>query len=288
MRDDLPLPGRDYAVAGLRLHAVTCGPDDDTAIVLIHGFPTSSYLWRDTIRDLCEARGGDQLVIAPDLVNLGRSERPHRRVGLAEQARLIQALLDELEIARWTVIDHGLGGAVAVHLAALEPVRTAGLGLIASPLHADTWPVRSVIPLLVPGAGALAGPSTRLMPRLGRRILAQALGAEASQPRVDAYLEPLLAPGGGRGLADFAAAVDLDAAQAAWEIVRAAPPPSLIMWGTDDTVHNVSYGRRLADELPSAAWVPVTGAGHLLPEEQPQRVAEEIAGFMSELADQPH
>lgn len=284
MRDDLPLPGRDYAIEGVRLHAVTCGPDDDNAVVLIHGFPTSSYLWRDTIRDLCEARAGEQLAIAPDLVHLGRSERPHRRVGLAEQARLIVALLHELEVGRWTVVGHGLGGAVAVHIAVLEPARTVGLGLIASPVHADVWPVRAVVPLLVPGAGAVAGPGMRLAPRLGRRMLAQSLGAEASGPRIDAYLEPLLGPGGGRGLADFAAAVDLEATQAAWEIVRAAPPPSLIMWGTEDSVHSVSYGRRVADELPDAAWVPVTGAGHLLPEERPERVAEEIAGFVAELA----
>ena len=48
-------------------------------------------------------------------------------------------------------------------------------------------------------------------------------------------------------------------------------------------MHSIAYGRRLADELPGAGWVPLAGRGHLLPEECPERIAEELAGFRAEL-----
>ncbi|MBA2530143.1 MAG: alpha/beta hydrolase, partial [Euzebyales bacterium] len=85
-------------------------------------------------------------------------------------------------------------------------------------------------------------------------------------------------------LVDALAAVDMAATEAAWVLLRSAPPPTLVLWGEDDAVHTTAYGRRLAGELPGAAWVPVTGAGHLLPTERPERVAEELAAFAAEVA----
>jgi pimeloyl-ACP methyl ester carboxylesterase len=101
---------------------------------------------------------------------------------------------------------------------------------------------------------------------------------------VDTYVAPLLRPHGVHGLLTFIDAVDLQAARSAWEIVCAKPPPSLVVWGSLDRVFNPSYGRRLVSELAGAAWVPVAGAGHLLPQERPERCAEELAGFVAEIA----
>ena len=70
---------------------------------------------------------------------------------------------------------------------------------------------------------------------------------------------------------------------AALEVVAAAPPPTLVLWGGDDARLTPAYGARVAAIIPGATWVPVADAGHLLPVERPERVAEEIAGFLSEL-----
>jgi pimeloyl-ACP methyl ester carboxylesterase len=118
-------------------------------------------------------------------------------------------------------------------------------------------------------------------------VLARSLTTtfESFSPReVDRYVAPLLRPHGVQGLLAFIDAVDLDAARDGWEIVRAAPPPSLVLWGSHDRVFNPSYGRRVAAELGDAGWVPIAGAGHLLPQERPERCAEELAGFVAEVA----
>lgn len=293
MRDAHPLPGADVVVVGvdgtpLRLHLVSHGGAGGTPVLLLHGVPTSSYLWRDVVRDL----GHERRCLAPDLVGTGASERPatRRPYALDAQARALLRLLDEQGVERVTVVGHNLGGSIAVHLAAFAPERVSGLVLLAAPVHADVWPVPPALPLLVPGLGELEARLARWAPGLAHRALARALGTDLSDREAACYLRPLRDPAGAAGLVALVRSADLRAVEASLRIVRADPPPALVLWGERDRVLSTAYGRRLTGELPGAAWVPVAEAGHLLPQERPERVAEEIAAFVADLpagADAP-
>lgn len=284
MRDPHPLPGSDHVVDGRRIHVLRHGRSGKASLplLLLHGLPTSSYLWRDVMRDLEH----DVSTVAPDLLGLGRSEKP-RVAGydLPAQARMLLGLLDSLGIERVVVAGHVLGGAAAIHLAELAPERVAGLALLGTPVHPDAWPVPAALPLTLPGLGWAYASVAARAPALARRLLAGGLGATGVLPPevLRRYAAPLLSPDGVRGLVRFAQSVDLAATKAAWDRVRAAAPPTLLLWGTEDRVHSIAYGRRLADESPSASWVPLAERGHLLPEECPERIAEELAGFMAEI-----
>jgi len=292
MRTRLAAHAADHVVDGIRLRATTYGGPGDgldhaPAVLLLHGFATSSQLWRKVAPEMAAGAEDDLHVIAPDLAQLGDSERTSRRIDLSTHARLMLGLLDSMDVDRVVVVGHGLGGAVAVHLAALGGPRVAGLALLDSPLHADAWPVAGALPMLVPGVRAICARALPIVPRLAEWVLAGAVGRGsdvAGLRPLDRYVEALRAPGAARGLMQFLAAVDPVATEAAWHIVRAGPPPTLVMWGADDRVHSISYGRRVAGEIPSAAWVPVAGAGHLLPEERPERVAEELVAFHAEIS----
>ena len=124
----------------------------------------------------------------------------------------------------------------------------------------------TVAPRLV---AALAGPT--------------GVGEAPPDAELSAYTAALTAPDGPRGLRDVVSAVDPAAATAALGVVRADPPPTLVLWGEEDTRLPTEYGAGLASAIPGAVWVPVAGAGHLLPTERPERVAEEIAGFLADL-----
>jgi haloalkane dehalogenase len=281
--DQHPLPGEDLVVRGVRLRVARYGRSDALPVLAIHGLPTSGYLWHGVMRDL----GRRRLVVAPDLIGLGWSERPATGpYGLQDQAALLASLLDDLDLPRVAVAGHDLGGAVAVHLAVARPERVAALLLFDSPLTADCWPVPQVLPLLPPGLGEICIGALRRTPTLARLLLGRALaaggGGRLSQRAVRNYLGPLLGPEGGAGLLRFVRAVDLAAAEAALEVLVVEPPPTLIGWGELDHLHSPAYGRHLAARIPGAVWTPISGAGHLLPQERPERVAEEIAGFLGE------
>ena len=271
-------------------------------VLLLHGPGTSAYLWRDVARDLSFSHA----CIAPDLAGLGASERPRARGAYrpAAQAHILLALLDALGHDRVAVAGHDLGGSIAVQLAAIAPRRVAALVLVSAPVHRDAWPVPAALPFLLPGAGAryaeLVGTLPALAARTARsltgergdgespRCRAAAAGADGVPPgRQSLHLAGLHRRDGWRGVAHFLRAVDGPALQAAWDHVREAPPHLLVLWGDDDPIRHPSYGRRLAREVPDAVWVPVSGAGHLLPAERPERVAEEIAGFLAEIPTEP-
>ena len=240
--------------------------------------PATSYLWRDVARDL----ELDHRCVMPDLPGSGGSEQPESRKGYAvhAQAQLLCGLLDLLGLTRVAVVAGGVAGLMAIELAALDPGRVAALVLTGTVLHADSWPVAGVLPFLPPGAGEVAMARLRRK-KNARRRLATLLSAEDG-PDLDHYLEPLMQPGGGRSLLRLLRSVDMGLTRGSLELVAASPPPTLVLWGTEDGLLSPEYGRRVASEL-NATWVPIAGAGHLVARDRPERVAEEISAFLADL-----
>jgi pimeloyl-ACP methyl ester carboxylesterase len=284
MRDEHPLPGTDHVVDGVRLHVVHHGSGDGLPVLLLHGVPTSSYLWRDVQRDLEH----HHRTYAPDLVGLGCSERPPGRYDFQTQAQLLLGLADALGLDRFAVAGHDVGGGVALHLTALARERVAALVLLDSPVHADVWPVPQVRALQAPLLGEAQAAAFRLVPDVASWVVATSLrrGLRASSlsGKVLAhYVGPLSGGDGTRGLLSFVRAFDPQATEAALALVAADPPPALVLWAADDAFFSSAVARRVAGDLPGASLVEVSDAGHFLPEDRPERVAEEIAAFLAEV-----
>lgn len=285
MRDDHALPGTDHVVDGVRLHVVHHGSGNGLPVLLLHGMPTSSYLWRDVQRDL----GHGHRTYAPDLVGLGCSERPaSARYGFGAQAALLLALADDLGLDRFAVAGHDVGGGVAAHLTALARERVAAFVVLDAPLYAELWPIPIVRAMGAPLAGEVQTAALRLVPGAGARVLGTLLhrGLRAtalSGKALDHYVAPLLSGDGSRGMLSLIRAFDPEATEAAFALVRSDPPPSLVLWASDDVWFSTAVGRRVAADLPGSSYVEIADAGHFLPEDRPERVAEEIAAFLGEI-----
>lgn len=119
---------------GLRFHVVDEG--QGTPVVLLHGFPDTSYLWRNQIAALVSA---GYRAIAPDLRGRGKSERPEK----VEDYRLtrivadVAGIMDGLGIERAHVIGHDWGAATAWLFASLMPQQVDRL-IVASVPHPST------------------------------------------------------------------------------------------------------------------------------------------------------
>lgn len=285
MRDEHPLPGTDHLVDGSRLHVVRHGAGAGLPLLLLHGFPTSSYLWRDVQRDLEHQHE----TYAPDLLGFGQSERPAAgRYDLASQAELMLGLLDELGLQRVGIVAHDIGAGVGVHLAAAAPERVAALVLANPPLHADAWPITDVSSLGLPLLGPAQLLALRASGPLGRRYLGWKLGrgltSEQLTPRrLDRYVTPLLTSEGAASLVAVVRALDPESVESALRVVCREAPPTLVLWGEGDPFHSPAYGRRVASDIPGSTYVLISDAGHFLPEDRPERVAEEVAAFVAEL-----
>ena len=105
---------------GLRFHVVEAG--EGTPVLLLHGFPDTSYLWRHQIAALA---GAGYRAIAPDMRGRGRTDRPTAVAdyALPMMVRDVAALLDALDVRRAHVVGHDWGAAVAWLVGSLLPDR---------------------------------------------------------------------------------------------------------------------------------------------------------------------
>ena len=138
IRPDFPYTARYAEVLGSRMHYIDAGAGDP--IVLLHGNPTSSYLWRGIIPYLTPLGR----CVAPDLIGMGKSDKPDIGYRLEDHARYLDAFLgDVLRLDRITFVLHDWGGALGLYYARRNPEKVKGIAFmeaIVRPFTWDDWP----------------------------------------------------------------------------------------------------------------------------------------------------
>jgi haloalkane dehalogenase len=119
---------------GLRMHYVDEGPRDAAPVLLLHGQPTWSFLYRRVIADLAAA---GHRAIAPDLIGFGRSDKPtdHTAHSLAAHIGWMQALVTALDLRDVTLVCQDWGGPIGLGVLAREPERFARVVATNTILH---------------------------------------------------------------------------------------------------------------------------------------------------------
>jgi pimeloyl-ACP methyl ester carboxylesterase len=218
-------------------------------------------------------------VIAVDFPGFGESEKPPSKkfnYGVGAFSEAIFDLFAGLGLSRAHLLGHGVGGAVALKMAARHPESVARLALIA--------------PLVHP-AGAGWGARTLLAPILGSVLLLQVIGKgsfarlyrerinpDISLKSLEEYYSSLSEPASrGALLQTLRSSQDTQSLIADSRIVRA---PSLILWGRDDRLFPVEHGRFLSREMPSAG-LELFSCAHAPHEQRPEETARALSIFYS-------
>jgi len=130
---EYPFSPRRVEVLGSRMSFIDEGEGDP--IVFLHGNPTWSYVWRNVIphvKDLSRC-------IAPDLIGMGRSEKPDIPYRFADHARYLAAFLDALSLDRITFVIHDWGSALGFDWAMRHPERVRGLAFMEFITPVPSW-----------------------------------------------------------------------------------------------------------------------------------------------------
>lgn len=261
-----------FADDGTRIDVSVDGRERAAAVVLIHGFPMTRAIWDAQMETLVTS----SRVLRPDLRGAGTSSVPDGPYLMERLAADIATLLDSLGIERAALAGHSMGGYVALAFARMFTERITRLALVASRLRADT-----------PQEAA------------ARYALADRVEREGSvDPVIEAYLPKLLAP------ETFAARDEVVERTAA--IARQnAPPgiaatlrglalrvtsediaedleiPVLVVAGGADCVVSLDEARCVAGRFPRGELVVCARAGHLPMLEEPECVADALAGWLT-------
>lgn len=124
-RHDFPYASNYVEVLGSKMHYVDTG-GDGSVVVMIHGQPTWSYLWRNVIPHVEK----DHRVIALDLIGFGKSDKPDIDYLATDHARYLQGFMDSLELNDITLVVHDWGSMLGFDFAAKNPARVKAIAFM--------------------------------------------------------------------------------------------------------------------------------------------------------------
>ena len=261
---------------GYAMHYVDEGEGEP--ILLLHGEPTWSYLWRNVIPQLPGRK------VAPDLIGFGRSDKPEE-IGWYSYDRHVAsvvALVEHLDLRALTLVVHDWGGPIGLRFAVEHPDRVARLVVLNTAIGggrapSETWlrfrdAVRSAGGELDIGRLVEAGTSQGLSDEV-REAYAGCFPTPASKAGALAF--PELVPAEPEH-------PNTEPMNRVRDALRSFDKPALVVWGADDRVLPLPVAEMFVELLPNAEGpVAIEGASHFLQEDKPDEVAGAIREFLA-------
>jgi haloalkane dehalogenase len=278
---DYPFAPRYLDFDGMRLHRVDEGRG--APVLLLHGEPTWSYLYRAVIPRVVAARAR---AIAPDLFGFGRSDKwtDDGRYSYAMHVASMERLVETLDLRGLTLVVHDWGGPIGLRLATRHPDRIARLVVLNTGLFGGAEPLSDGLQAW--RAYVARTPDLPVGQVIRRAAADRSRVTDAIVNAYDAPFPDLASKAGARAFPamiptrpDDPGAAEMAATRVA---LRAWAPPTLVLWSDADRVFPLEAGRRFAELIPGATFEVVAGTGHFVPEEQGTVVGDAIVRFIGQ------
>jgi haloalkane dehalogenase len=247
---------------------------DGPVALAVHGYPTSSYLWRNVLPEL--ARAGYRAV-APDLPGFGDSAAD--LPGTWEhQVEHLERFRGAVGIEQAALLVHDWGGLIGLRWACDHPGAVNALVIADTGFFPDGHWHGFAKSLKTEGEGE------QIMENMNRDLFALALSQVSSGisgETIDEFYKAYSDPERKQSQLDLYRSGDFSKLNAYDGKLGELGVPTLIIWGANDQFAPVRGAYRFQKQLPHSKLVVLDDAGHFLMEDEPQRVAEEISAFLA-------
>ncbi|NDJ84787.1 MAG: alpha/beta hydrolase [Chloroflexi bacterium] len=231
-------------------------------VILIHGAGSDHLVWPPALRRLGGAR-----VIAPDLPGHGRSGTPGMTTVIA-YAEAVRHLMRALDIARAIVVGHSMGGAIALTMGAHMRDDVAGLVLVGTGARLKVNP--KILNTVRDDHEAVVDMITRW-----------AWGPDAPEDLKARGKDQMLTIDPHTTFGDYLACDSFDITdQLSW-----IEAPTLVIGGTADKMAPLRLSQELVEYVSNATLVSLEDAGHMLPLERPDTIANHITQWLEQTYD---
>ena len=266
----------------LRVHYVDEGPRDAAPVLLMHGEPSWSYLYRHMIPPLLAA---GHRVVAPDLIGFGRSDKPTAQADYTYQRHVdwMLSALQQLDLQNITLFCQDWGGLIGLRLLAAEPQRFARLVVGNTALPTGDQPMG-------PAFEGWREYSQTVEDFNAGRIVYGGTTSKLTEAEVAAYNAPYpddSYKAGARRFPMLVPSTPDDPAtipnRAAWEVLRGLDIPVLTLFGADDKIM-AGVEKVFQKLMPGAAGQDhqvLPDAGHFLQEDVGPELAKRINAFIA-------
>jgi pimeloyl-ACP methyl ester carboxylesterase len=243
-------------------------------VILLHGIPTWSYLWREVVAGLTD----QYRVIAPDLLGYGNSaQHDGFDRSIRAQESMVGSFMDRLDIDSAPLVAHDIGGSAALRVAWHSPKLVDRL-VLSNVGCFDSWPVEFINGLGLPGA--VTGMDDAEFEETFQQVFGGGLYTDdPPQEFIDGMTAPWQSAEGRVSLERCAVATNTShTTEIEYGEITA---PTLLLWGGEDVLQPVEYAERLADELGGPTTLEsLDRAYHWVVQDRPGAYTDHLLDFL--------
>ena len=246
--------------------------------LLVHGYPSSSFMWRRPLEALA---GAGWRAVAPDLPGFGDSE-PDRPGTWERHIEALERFRSGLGLEDVLLVVHDWGGLIGLRWACDHPGAVRALAISDSGFFPDGKWHGMAKTMRTEGEGE------QFMDNVSRELLGMALAqlsAGMTEEDHDECWKCLSTPDRRAAVLEMYRSGDFEKLEPYQGKLAALGVPTKLIWGEEDEFAPVAGAHRLADEIPGAEVVVIEGARHFVVEDATERYCEELVAFASSLTD---
>ncbi len=276
------LADENVLIGGHRIACATVGSGEP--VVLIHGTPSSSYIWRNVAPKLVEA--GHKVHVF-DLLGFGASERPFDQAvdtSVSGQVPILTDLMSHWGLESAHIVAHDIGGAVAQRFCLFHPTLAKTLTLIDT-VSFDSWPSKRTNEQMKAGLEALIKkPDAEHRTHFREWVLSTVEQKETfASDCLETFVDLISGPIGQGSLFQHQVAHydHRHTSEISGRLAELSAIPVQIIWGENDAWQVVDWAHKLHAAIPGSTLHVLPHCGHFAMEDQPDRISDLVISFIA-------
>ena len=285
---DFRFESKHLSVHGSRMHYVEQGAGDP--VLFLHGNPTSSYLWRNIIPHVApHAR-----CIAPDLIGMGKSDKPNCPYRFQDHSWYVEGFIKELGLENITLVVHDWGSALGFHYARRHASNIKGMAFMEAllrPMRWDQFPKDFKMGFKLMRAPAIGWFMVSVMNVFLKQIMPQTIVRELSPEEKRRYAQPFPSIASRKPVRQWPREIPIDGTPAdVHEVITAygawleeTPIPKLLLHATLGGIIRPELVEWAREHLQNLQTVDLGEGIHYLQEDHPHEIGAALARWYGEL-----
>lgn len=290
---EFPFQSKYVTILGSRMHYVDEGEGDP--ILFLHGNPTSSYLWRNIIPYVSPLGRA----IAPDMIGMGKSDKPDLAYRFRDHYQYLEAFIKELELDDITLVVHDWGSGLGFHFAAQHPDRIKAIAFMEAlvrPLRWSDWPAEYRTPFKLMRTTGIGWLMVSVANLFVKQLLPEGTVRELTEEETAYYGQPYQTIASRKPVRQWPCEIPFEGQPAdVYQVInnysqwlQESRLPKLLFHASPGALLRDEMVAWLKENLANLTTVDVGQGVHFIQEDHPHLIGERLAAWYSDLTGAAH